>query len=187
MFPILETERLLLKEITHQDSDKIYTIFSNENVTRFYGQDNLKSGEQADQIVEFFSKNYREKRGIRWWIVRKDIGGLIGTIGYNNWSAKHKRAEIGYELHPDFWGYGYAKEAVLKVISYGFSELGLTRIGAIVFLENENSNRLLKSIGFKQEGILKDYMYQNGQAYDTYIYALLKEDKERKIQWLLHF
>ncbi|WP_332645636.1 GNAT family N-acetyltransferase [Lysinibacillus sp. 54212] len=176
MFPILETERLLLREITEHDTQVIFNLFSNDAITRFYGQDNLTLIEQAEQFVHFFAKSYKEKRGMRWGIELKGQKGIIGTIGYNHYSPKHKRAEIGYELHPDYWGYGYAKEAVLKAISYGFSELGLTRIGAIVFLENDSSNHLLKSIGFQQEGILKAYMYQNGQAYDTYIYSLLNEN-----------
>lgn len=53
--------------------------------------------------------------------------------------------------------------------------MDLTRIGAVVFLENEASNNLLTKIGFQKEGVLKDYMYQNDIAYDTYIYSLLKK------------
>ena len=51
----------------------------------------------------------------------------------------------------------------------------LTRIGAVVFIENEASNKLLTKIGFQKEGILRDYMYQNGVAHDTYVYSLLKK------------
>ena len=104
MFPILETQRLRLREIQHQDAGAIYNCFSNDDVTRYYGQDTLTTIEQALQFVELFANNYREKRGIRWGIERKDAQGLIGTIGYNVWSPRHKRAEIGYEIHPEFWG-----------------------------------------------------------------------------------
>jgi [ribosomal protein S5]-alanine N-acetyltransferase len=173
MFPILETDRLLLREINNEDAEGIFTCFSNNEVTRFYGQDTLESVEQAEQFVEFFSKNYMEKRGIRWGIERKGTKGIIGTIGYNAWLPKHKRAEIGYEIRPDQWRKGYTMEAILKVTSYGFEEMGLTRIGAIVFIENEASNRLLTKIGFQKEGVLKNYMYQNGKAHDTNVYSLL--------------
>jgi len=84
-------------------------------------------------------------------------------------------AEIGYEIHPNQWRKGFASEAVLKVIQYGFGELGLTRIGAVVFTENEASNQLLSKVGFKNEGILKNYMYQNGKVYDTFIYSLIRD------------
>ncbi|MGE7824350.1 GNAT family N-acetyltransferase [Paenibacillus sp. NPDC093718] len=174
MFPILETKRLRLREIQHLDAGAIYSCFSNDEVTRYYGQDTLTTLEQALQFVELFANNYKEKRGIRWGIERKDAQGLIGTIGYNVWSPRHTRAEIGYELHPEFWGQGYASEAAAAVIAYGFQELGLTRIGAVVFIENQASHALLTKLGFEAEGVLRQYIYQNGAAHDTRVYSLLK-------------
>lgn len=175
MFPRLETDRLILREMTKEDAEGIFTCFSNEDVTRYYGQETLEKIEQAEKIVDFFSKSYSEKRGIRWGIERRGTKGIIGTIGFNAWLPKHKRAEIGYELHPDYWRNGYTLEAVLKVISYGFEKLDLTRIGAVVFIENKASNNLLEKVGFQKEGVLRDYMYQNGKAYDTYVYSLLRK------------
>lgn len=177
MIPMLETERLRLIEIVSKDAQDIFNCFSNNDVIRYYGQDALTNVTQAEQFVEFFAKNYKEKRGIRWGIELKEREGIIGTIGFNVWSPKHKRAEIGYELHPLYWRKGYGTEAASKVISYGFNELGLKRIGAIVFLENKTSNQLLKKLGFEKEGVLKNYMYQNGVPYDTNIYSLLKSNQ----------
>ena len=174
MFPILETERLLLREIIKEDAQDIFNCFSNDEVTRYYGQDTLTSVVQANQFVEFFAKNYIAKRGIRWGIEVKGKPGIIGTIGFNSWLSKHKRAEIGYELHPDYWKKGYATEAVSEVISYGFRELELTRIGAVVFIENKASNDLLIKLGFEKEGVLRKYMYQNDVPFDTNVYSLLK-------------
>ena len=174
MFPLLETDRLILRELTKEDAKGIFACFSNDKVTRYYGQESLERIEQAESLVDFFSKNYHEKRGIRWGIERKDSKGIIGTIGFNAWSPKHKRAEIGYELHPEHWRKGYTLEAATKVLSYGFEDMCLTRIGAIVFIENDASNHLLTKLGFQKEGILKQYMYQNGIAHDTYVYSLLK-------------
>lgn len=176
MFPTLETERLLLREINNKDVEGIFSSLSNDEVTRFYGQDSLRDIKEAEKIVDLFAKNYIEKRGIRWAIERKSDKGIIGTIGFHAWLSRHNRAEIGYEMHPEHWRKGYILEALHKIISYGFEELDLTRIGAVVFLENEASNKLLTKIGFQKEGILRDYMYQNGEPYDTYIYSLIKDD-----------
>ncbi|HEY2493802.1 MAG TPA: GNAT family N-acetyltransferase [Paenibacillus sp.] len=176
MFPILETERLMLREITNQDAEGIFACFSNDEVTRYYGQNNLENIEQAKQVIAFFAKNYEEKRGIRWGIEVKGTEGIIGTIGFNAWMAKHRRAELGYEIHPAHWRRGYASEAIAQIISYGFRDLNLTRIGAVVFIENEGSNLLLSKLGFQKEGILKNYMYQNGVAYNTNIYSLLESN-----------
>ncbi len=175
MFPTLETDRLILRELTKEDAEGIFACFSNEGVTRYYGLETFEKIEQAEKIVDFFSKSYSEKRGIRWGIERKGTKGIIGTIGFNTWLPKHKRAEIGYEIHPNYWRNGYTLEAVLKVISHGFDKLDLTRIGAVVFIENKASNNLLEKVGFQKEGVLRDYMYQNGKAYDTYVYSLLRK------------
>lgn len=87
--------------------------------------------------------------------------------------AEHKRAEIGYEIHPDQWRKGYTIEAVSKVLSFGFNSMDLTRIGAVVFIDNEASNNLLTKIGSQKEGVLRNYMYQNGIAHDTNVYSYL--------------
>ena len=175
MFPVLETERLLLREITHDDAEGIFACFSNDDVIRFYGQEKVENIKQAEQFVEFFSKSYTEKKGVRWGIERKGNQGIIGTIGFNALSMKHKRGEIGYEIHPEQWRKGYTLEAVSSVLQYGFGELGLTRIGAVVFIDNEASNKLLSKVGFQKEGILRDYVYQNGKAHDTYVYSILNK------------
>lgn len=174
MFPTLETERLILREITEADTAGIFACFSNKEVTRYYGQEPLKNEEDAKGFVDFFAQSYREKRGIRWGIELKSTREFIGTIGFNALSLKHKRAEIGYELLPQHWRKGYATEVITKVLEFGLNDLGLTRIGAVVFVENIASNQLLLSLGFEKEGVLKQYMYQNGIAHDTYVYGLLK-------------
>lgn len=156
-----------------KDADGIFACFSNKDVTRYYGQETLERIEQAEAFVDFFANSFKEKRGIRWGIEIKGTEGIIGTIGFNAWSPKHRRTEIGYEIHPNHWRKGYASEAVLKVIQYGFDELHLTRIGAVVFIDNEASNQLLYKLGFQKEGVLRNYMYQNGLAYDTNVYSLL--------------
>lgn len=174
MFPIVETERLVLRELIESDAVNLLNCFSNTDVLRYYGQNPLRSVEQVKQIVRNFSKNFEEKSGVKWGIELKGKDGIIGTIGFQDWSVEHKRAEISYALFPEYWGNGYATEAVSEVISYGFKELGLKRIGAVVFVENKASNKLLIKLGFVEEGILRNYKYQNGIPFDTYIYSLLK-------------
>lgn len=174
MFPRLETERLVLRELIEYDALNLLNCFSNADVLRYYGQNPLISVDQVQQIIRNFSKNFDEKSGVKWGIESKGTDGIIGTIGFQDWSLEHKRAEISYALFPEYWGNGYATEAVSEVISYGFKELGLKRIGAVVFVENKASNELLKKLGFVTEGILRNYKYQNDVPFDTYIYSLLK-------------
>ncbi|MFJ8459446.1 GNAT family N-acetyltransferase [Lysinibacillus xylanilyticus] len=174
MFPVLDTERLMLRELKINDAQAILNCFSNPDVLRHYGQNPLTSLDQVKHIINNFSKNYDEKRGIKWGIELKGQEGIIGTIGFQEWSTEHRRAEISYALFPESWGKGYAMEAVNRVISFGFQEMDLVRIGAIVFTENDASNKLLTKVGFEKEGILKKYMHQNQVPYDTYIYSLIR-------------
>jgi len=174
MFPVLNTDRLMLRELKINDAQAILNCFSNSDVLRHYGQNPLTSLDQVKHIINNFSKNYDEKRGIKWGIELKGQEGIIGTIGFQEWSTEHRRAEISYALFPESWGKGYAIEAVNRVISFGFQEMDLVRIGAIVFTENDASNKLLTKVGFEKEGILKKYMHQNQVPYDTYIYSLIR-------------
>ncbi|MGE7023021.1 GNAT family N-acetyltransferase [Solibacillus cecembensis] len=171
MFPILQTERLNLREIELEDAADIYNVFSNDEVTKYYGMKTFDTIEQAEKLIEAFAISFQEKRGIRWGIEIKGKAGLIGTIGFNLWSPAHRRAEVGYEVHPDFWRTGYTSEALKKIVEYGLQEMKLTRIGAVVFLENEASNQLLLNQGFEKEGQLKNYMYQNNKAHDVTMYS----------------
>lgn len=86
MFPILKTERLILRELIEDDAQAILDCFSNVDVLRFYGQNPLTSLDQVKQIIGNFSRNYEKKIGIKWGIEREGMDGIIGTIGFQEWS-----------------------------------------------------------------------------------------------------
>jgi ribosomal-protein-alanine N-acetyltransferase len=175
-FPILETKRLKLIELTHQHIDSLYEIFSLEEVTRFYGTNRFTLPVEASRLIDMFHKNLLDKRGIRWGIKVKENQRMIGTVGLNGLQLKNKRAEIGYELHPAYWRKGYSEEAIKAVINFSFNQLDLHRIGAVVYPENEASINLLIKLGFAKEGLLRGYINQNEQFHDTYVLSLLKPE-----------
>ena len=174
MFPELETKQLILRKIVENDAGEILECFSNEEVLRYYGQKSLESIDQVKEIIKNFSKGYEEKRLIKWGIQLKGKEKLIGIIGFQEWYSEHRKANVSYALFPEHWKKGYATEAVHEAISYGFNELQLNRIGAIVFTQNSGSIALLSKLGFKKEGTLREYMFQNGLPFDTYVYSLLR-------------
>lgn len=178
-FPILETKRLKLIEITHQHMESVFEILSLEKVTRFYGTNPFALQAEATSLIDMFHKNYLEKRGIRWGIKLKENQKIIGTIGLNVLHLKNKRAEIGYELHPDYWRKGFASEAIKEVLRFSFEQLELYRIGAIVYPENDASLLLLKKMGFTNEGLLRGYIRQNDHFYDTFVLSILKEEWQK--------
>lgn len=176
LFPSLETNRLRLIEITEANASEIFNIFSNEDVIRYYGMDSFHTMKQASLIIDLFSKRFQNKQGIRWGIVKKDTNEFIGTIGLNNLQVASKKAEIGYDLLPDFWRRGYVYEAIKEVITYSFQILEIYRIGAVTYPENEASSNLLYKAGFQKEGELRGYLFQNGQSHDAFIFSILKTD-----------
>lgn len=173
-FPVLETERLVLREIIDGDAEYLFMNFSNKDIMKYYGSDLMENREEAFQLIHSFRTNFLENRGYRWGIQIKGEKGLIGTIGFHAWSHKNKRAEIGYELHPGYWRQGFAKEAIKAAVDYGYSTMDLNRIGAVVFLENHPSSELLIRMGFEKEGILRKYIVQNGVTYDVNAYSKLR-------------
>ncbi len=175
-FQSLSTKRLDLIRVTESHVNDFYTILSDSRVTQYYGIDPLTSLEEASQIIHSFDQTFSMKRGIRWGMIDRSTGRFIGTVGLNNWSPYAKKAELGFELHPDFWRRGYVSEAVQEVIRFSFKELALHRLGAVTFLENEASYRLLEKLGFTFEGVLRGYLYQGERSHDARMYGRLRTD-----------
>lgn len=178
-FSEFDLERIILKEITLQDTKAYFNIMKLDEVTRFYGMESLKTEEEAAAIIQSFAEMFQSKRAIRWGIILKETQAFIGTVGLNSLQIKNKKAEIGYEIHPDYWRKGYTSEAVKAILQYAFIDLGLYRIGAVTFPENTASNSLLTRLGFQQEGLLRGYLYQDNQSNDAAIFSLLQPQWEK--------
>lgn len=172
-FPILETERLLLTEITERDADRYYALLQREDVMHYYGMDRLMEKEEALEMIRAFRVLFEVMRGMRWGIRIRGEEELIGTIGLNQLQLRSKKTEVGYELHPDYWRQGMMEEALSAVLRYAFDELGLYRVGATTYPKNEGSNRLLQKLGFREEGRLRGYLYQRGESHDALVFSLL--------------
>lgn len=173
----LETERLLLRNLILDDADFLFTEWSDPDVTHFMtDQDPLQKREQAEDYlrqIEIPEKNPY----VRWWgIEPKADECLIGTCGFFRWDQNHHRAELGYDLHPNAWGKGFMPEALQAVIRFGFTEMNLNRIEAMVHVQNTRSQRVLSKLGFKEEGVLRGYFCRNGIYNDQIQYSLLKRE-----------
>lgn len=176
VFPILHTDDLHLIELKETHSKEIFEILSRADVTEYYGTDPLTDVQQAGDLISFFQTAFVENRGIRWGILHKETKVLIGTIGFHAIHIHNRRAEIGYELHPDYWRKGYATQALKRVLSFGFEELAMSRIGAVVFPGNIASQNMLKNQGFSEEGLLRSYIRQAGVSHDTLVFSLLFDE-----------
>lgn len=178
-FPVLQTERLELVEITAFYLKDIQELFGNENVTRFYNLLPFKTKQDSNKFIEWYHNRFQNNLAFRWGISLKGEKIIIGTIGFNNFTKNH-RANIGYDLKPEYWNLGYMTEALNEILNFGFNQLAINRIEAEVMQENENSERLLYKLNFKKEGVLRQWMFWNEKYYDMSMFALLRTEYEEK-------
>jgi [ribosomal protein S5]-alanine N-acetyltransferase len=175
-FPALQTDRLILRPLNLEDLEFVFQHFRDPRVTQYLmDEPPVADYAQAQAIIEFF-REPEGKTHNRWGLVRKADQRLIGTVGYHHWEKAYFRAEIGYDLQPDCWGQGYMTEALRAVLQNGFERMGLNRIDALVYLDNDRSKHLLERLGFRPEGILRDYFCLDGVFYDHYLLALLRRE-----------
>jgi len=173
-FPELETERLLLRQITHDDAAAIHFLRSSDEVMQYIEIPRITSNEAAiahiDRLDDFRKKN----EGINWAITLKNDPNLIGIILFKSISKDHHRAEVGYMLHPEYWRKGIIHEAMKAVLDYGFNSLQLHSIEAMVNPDNIASIGVLEKNNFVREAYFKENYYFEGKFLDTAVYSLLK-------------
>ena len=174
-FPSLETNRLDLIEIKQEHLGDIFKLYSDNNVTQFYNVVTLINEGEAQKFIDWFQNRFAEKAGIRWGISLKGNDNIIGTIGYNNFTKQH-RANIGFDLQANFWNNGYLTEAIKVVTEFGFKKLDINRIEAEVMKGNIASEKVLAKNGFKNEGVLRQWMYWNNKYYDMTMFSILQSD-----------
>lgn len=174
VFPVLSTERLRLRRLDVSDNDRIFEIFSDEEIMQFYGMFPMSELAEAQCLIERLNKSFDEGNGIRWAIELKEDETLIGTCGFHCWNKRHSRIEIGYELHKEHWRRGYIREAVGKIIEFAFENLDVHRIEAMIYPDNINSMKSLDGLGFEYEGLLKDYVYFREKHQDMKMYSLIR-------------
>lgn len=176
-FPILETQRFVLREITLDDASDMFRIMSDPRVMRYFGSEPMTSHDQAIDRAKGIHEAFAEQSGVRWAITRREDGQFIGTCGFWRLIKEHFRAEIGYELDPAFWGQGVMTEAVGGMLRFGFTRMGLHSVEAHIDPANTGSRRVLEKLGFVQEGYFRDnyYLPSENVFSDTAVFSLLKD------------
>lgn len=177
-FPVIETERLILRKVTEADAASLMKYLADEEVMKYYGMEPFQTIEDALDEIKWYDSLIAEESGIRWGITLKGIDEVIGSCGFHRLVPQHNRIEIGFELSKEHWGKGIAGEALKAVLSYGFKHFNLQRIEALIEPANLPSQKLVERHGFVREGLLRKYEYTGGKYDDLYMYSLLKEDFE---------
>lgn len=176
VFPLLESERLLFREIISSDSKDLFLIRTDDKVMRYMDLPKMGSINDAEKLIQSRLESYKAGNSINWGIIEKTTNSFIGYFGYWRIIKEHCRAEIGYALNQKYWGSGYMTECLKTMIKYGFNELQLHSIEANVNPKNENSIKLLERIGFIKEAYFRENYLHNNNYIDTITYSLLEKD-----------
>ena len=173
-FPVLDLGDIILREISTKDSECYYLYMNREEVVQFITQDNIpQTYEDAIEEVNYWGGLFSTRRSVYWAIALKENNKMIGTAGFNHISFVNSRAEISYDLNPEYWGKGLMLKAIKGILKFADYKLQLTRIQATVMASNQRSIKLLERCGFKEEGFLQRYEVVQGQHRDYYMYARL--------------
>ena len=173
-FPCLTTQRLLLRQIRPDDAEALFAIFSDEEAMQFYGHEPHRSLDETHELIGWIQAAYARRESIRWGITLRGEDRVIGSCGFHNFGAGFQRAETGYELERASWGQGIMAEALSAILTYGFTELGLHRVEAIIDIANERSKGLLLKLGFTYEGNLRQRYAFRDRFEDEHYFGLLK-------------
>jgi len=176
-YPV-RTERLLLRPLTGDDVDALLAYRSLPDVCRYVPFEPMT----RDVVVQRLATQWAntgltdEGQALTLGVEVAATGRLIGDVVLFWRSRVHRGGEIGYVVHPDAAGQGYATEAARALLSLGFDQLGLHRIVARVDERNESSARLARRLGMRQEARLVRSELFKGEWSTELDFAMLADE-----------
>ena len=166
----LKTEKSLLRDIEGSDIDTVFRGLSNPDVIKHYGV-SFDSLEETKEQMKWFADTKQ-----KWFaICSVDNNVFYGAGGLNDISKKHKKAEIGFWLLPEYWGKGIMKKVVPVICDYGFDKLELHRIEGFVDSENKNCKRAMSALDFELEGTMRDCEIKNNKFVSIEVYSTIRK------------
>lgn len=173
----LETERFILKPISEEDAEEVYHNVKDFDIARY--MINLPHPYPEDGAIKYIKKAKElMKKGLSYElpIRMKSTGELVGVMAILKVDRKNRNAELGYWIAKKYWNSGFATEAGLRVVEFGFEVLNLERIYAKYYPGNKASAKVMEKIGMKYEGTMRHEIFKNDKFYDMSYYGILKDD-----------
>jgi ribosomal-protein-alanine N-acetyltransferase len=148
-FPILITERLILRQLVISDEQEIFTLRSDSEINKYLDRQVSNTLEDARNFINKVNENINKNDSLYWAIALGDKNILGGTICLFGFSDENSKCEIGYELLTNFQGQGIMREAAEKVIDYAFNTIKVQKIEAFLHRDNQRSIKLLDKLSFR--------------------------------------
>ena len=181
MHDSLDTLRLHLRPVSQNDLEAVHELHSLPE-TDLYNTLGIPENIQVTQRIvdRFVNDNTAHPRMNYFFVVLlRQTGQFIGLAALKLSEAKYNNGEIWYKLHRNYWGQGYATEAVKALVHLGIHDLGLHRLEAGCAVKNVGSARVLEKAGMLREGRKRKHLPLKSGWSDCFEYALLKEDVEK--------
>ncbi len=164
---------MTLREFTTDDGEAVHALVGDRRVTDFLSFD-AKSPEQSAAMLNGILARTHQQPRTEFYLAIHHHEPLIGfaRLGLSGVKA----AKLGYAIHADHWGHGYATAAVRTLVGFGFAHLDLHRITAAIGPDNKASIAVVKRLGFTEEGNLRDHVHTNGAWRDSILYSVLAHE-----------
>jgi len=174
---VLQTARLLLRTLRVDDAPAVSRLAGRREIAdTTISIPHPYPEAQAREWIKSHVGRSGSGNEIIFAITRKMDGQLVGTIGLRDIDQEHSQAEMGFWVAVEAWGKGYATEASLALLRFGFEELRLNRVYAHHMVRNPASGRVLEKIGMKREGLLRQRVRKWGVFEDVIPLAILRSD-----------
>ena len=149
---LVETERLILRELEYTDENDLFEMDYDPEVKLYIENNTLKSIDEISKVIEIIKGQYKENGMARWAVVDKLTNEFIGWSGlkyFNKPLNNHNHFyELGFRFKKKHWGKGFATDSSTAILDYGFANLNVDKIFAITNPENVNSKKVLSKLGF---------------------------------------
>lgn len=175
-FPELITDRLRLRALHTGDAEALATLYAIPDVMRFLNYDPADSPEKARGLIQWFQQMYDNRENVQWAIVLSETDAFIGMCGTYHWERDNRRVDLGYLLHPDHWGKGFATEAARAITRWCFEALGVHRVQADCTEGNDASARVLMKCGFTHEGTWRESAWEQGRFVNVQQFGVLRRE-----------
>ncbi len=175
-FKNLESDRLLLRRITNDDVQEVFELRSDTEMMKYIPRPLLTHRDEALAHIKMINDKIENNEGINWAVTLKGSPKLLGVFGLYRIQWEHFRAEIGYMLLPEYQGKGITTEAISLLIDYGFKEMKMHSLEAVIDPRNTASARVLEKSKFRKEAHFIENECYDGVFRDTAIYSLLQKN-----------
>lgn len=173
---IFENDCIVLRDAEPKDAEGLLSITNDKEVMRYYGMAPYKDLKEAQDEIDWFLSLQRNGNGARWVIADKNSDEYIGDVGVFDYDNYHNRIEIGFKLRKEYWGRGIMSNCISILLKFCFLQKNVNRVHAMVDTNNIGCARTLEKSGFKLEGILREYEFENGKYVDLKVFSILKRE-----------